>query len=188
MQEIRIKNMVCQRCVLVLKMLLDQANISYSEVEMGYAKLTQKLSLEQEQMLSHKLEDLGFELLNDENKVLIESIKMLMREWVFQKAEQRPLLKLSEHLSKELERDYSGISRFFSAIEGLTIEKYLKKLKVERAKELLVYDRLSLSEIAHELDYANASYLTALFKKETGISPKEFKQNHPGHRKSLDEL
>ncbi len=188
MPEIRVKNMVCHRCVLVLKMLLDQAHISYSEVEMGYAKLDQELSPEQQKMLAHKLEDLGFELLNDENKVLIESIKVLLRKWVFQKAEQRPLLNLSEHLSKELKRDYSGISRFFSAVEGLTIEKYLKKLKVERAKELLVYDRLSLSEIAHELDYANASYLTALFKKETGLSPKEFKQNHLGHRKSLDEI
>lgn len=188
MQELRVKNMVCDRCIMVLKQVLQQENIPFLEVRLGQLILKRKITTAEKKALGSKLNSLGFELLDDENSILIERIKTLLRHWVFAKASERPITNVSEYLAAELHKEYTGLSRLFSAVEGITIEKYLKKLKVERAKELLVYDRWSLAEIAHELDYANASYLTSLFKKETGLTPREFKLNHPDQRRSLDEL
>tara|TARA_B100001115_G_scaffold111141_1_gene82252 strand:- start:5580 stop:6146 length:567 start_codon:yes stop_codon:yes gene_type:complete len=188
MPELVIKNMVCQRCVMAVEDLLKEMQIEDFNVDLGFVLLSQDLNEIQKAELKEKLETQGFELLDDHRKVLIEQIKVQLRDWVYYQADNRPQTNLSVHLADHFHKDYSSLSRVFSSVEGQTIERYLAKLKMERAKELLVYNELDLGDIAHALDYSNASYLSAQFKKETGMTPTEFRRNFSHLRKPLDAI
>lgn len=182
-----IKNMVCNRCIMVVKQELEKLGISAKEVKLGEVYLESALDRKQQQELSEVLEALGFALIDDKKGQLIEQIKTLVIQWVRQKEDERNM-NLSDVLAEELKHDYNYLSNLFSDVEGITIEKYHIAQKIELVKELLVYDELSLSEIAYQLNYSSVAYLSNQFKKVTGLSPSHFKQIKTDKRKPLDEV
>ena len=182
---LHIKNMVCPRCIMAVKQLLDSQQIEYNTVQLGEVVLKGSLADKQRQILEKELAVLGFELLGSRKSVLISKIKTLIIEQVHYSKE--PLNELySTFLSRKLFHDYGYLSHLFSSVEGMTIEKFVVKQKMERVKELLFYNELTLSEIAYQLNYSSVAHLSSQFKKETGMTPTAFKkQNRPTHR-SLD--
>jgi AraC-like DNA-binding protein len=185
--KIHIKNMVCQRCILAVQDILHDLNIEAEEVALGKVTLTHELDADKRKELSDRLKDLDFELLEPGRSSLISRIKTLIVEQIHHSKE--PLKEnFSTFLADKLHHEYSYLSRLFSSVEGITIEKYIARQKIEKVKELLFYDELSLSEIAFQMDYSSAAYLSTQFKKETGMTPTEFKNRHqPGHQ-HLDSL
>lgn len=178
--------MVCNRCILAVEALLKKLGIRYNAVRLGEVELPEKPDAERERQLKEKLEGLGFELLDDGRNKLIEKIKTLIIEQVhYEAGDQRS--NFSSLLSSSLHKDYSYLSNLFSEVEGITIEKYMINQKIERVKELLVYDELSLGEIAYRLGYSSVAHLSNQFKKVTGLTPSHFKKAG-GPRKALDTL
>lgn len=181
-----IKNMVCNRCILAVEALLKKLGISYNTVRLGEVELEQKPDAETAQLLKKQLEGLGFELLDDGRNKLIEKIKTLIIEQVHYGTEDQRL-NFSSLLSSSLHKDYSYLSNLFSEVEGITIEKYVINQKIEKVKELLVYDELSLGEIAYRLGYSSVAHLSNQFKKVTGLTPSHFKKGG-GSRRALDAI
>ena len=179
--------MVCNRCIAAVKSLLTELQLSFNSVQLGEIILENKLSDEKTAILKERLGQLGFELLDDNKKKLIEQIKKFIIEHVhYEKTDER--YNFSDLLSSSLHKDYSYLSKLFSEVEGTTIEKYLINQKIEKVKELLVYDELSLSEIAFQLGYSSVAHLSAQFKKVTGLTPSQIKKSAVNHRKSLDNV
>lgn len=137
--------------------------------------------------LRKSLENYGFELIDDTKSRIIEKIKNVIIQSVHHNAEELKI-NYSDYIALHLNRDYAYLSGLFSEIEGITIEKYIILQKTERVKELLVYDELSLSEIAYRMGYSNVAYLSSQFKKVTGLTPSHFKQIKENKRKPLDEV
>lgn len=179
--------MVCSRCIAAVKFALDKLKIPYNSIELGEVITKTEPSAKQLVVLNEKLQQLGFELLDDTKKKLIEKIKIIIIEHVHYK-EGDNRYNLSEILSSKLRKDYSYLSHLFSEVEGITIEKYLINQKIERIKELLVYDELSLNEIAYQLGYSSVAHLSTQFKKVTGLTPTHFKKLGGIHRKTLDKV
>jgi AraC-type DNA-binding domain-containing proteins len=185
--KLYIKNMVCDRCKLVVKNELEKLNIHPVSVELGEVLLENELSAEQKQIVGDTLHGLGFSLIDDKKSRLIEQIKTLIVELVHhQKYDINT--NLSDFLSSHLNHDYNYISNLYSEIEGTTIEKFFIAQKIEKVKELLVYDELSLSEIADMLNYSSVAYLSNQFKKVTGLTPSHFKNIKGDKRKPLDKV
>jgi len=182
-----IKNMVCQRCILTVAQVLGKNGIVPVAVSLGEVALSHALHPEQEQSLRTDLEAMGFELLDDQRSRLIEKVKSLLIEQV-QSGELPENFSLVEFVGKALHRDYSAISKLFSEVEGITLEQYFILQKIEKVKEWLVYNELTLSEIAFRLGYSSVAYLSSQFKKVTGMTPTEFKNNRSGHRRALDHV
>lgn len=178
--------MVCPRCIQAVKEELDRVQIPYESVDLGVIQLKKSISSEKKELLASGLRKIGFELLESRSAALIESIRNTL---IHQIHHSQELLETnySDFLEEKLQQDYIYLSRLFSQVEGLTIEKYITRLKIEKAKELILYNEIKLAEIAFQLGYSSAAYLSALFKKETGMTPSQFKQNS-GKRKSLDEV
>ena len=186
MKHLYIKNMVCNRCINSVRSLLNELNLHYNNIQLGEVELDKALDKQQEALLREKLQGAGFELLDDSKRRIIEKIKTIIIGLVhYGKNDER--YTLSELLSSSLHKDYSYLSHLFSEVEGTTIEKYLINQKVEKVKELLVYDELSLSEIAFQLGYSSVAHLSAQFKKVTGLTPSYFK-SRGGHRKTIDQV
>lgn len=182
-----IKNMVCNRCIEAIKSILNELNFQYTSVQLGEVSLQTVPTEEQLDTLRQRLQQSGFELLDDTKKKLIEKIKTIIIEHVhYNESDKR--YNLSEILSSKLHKDYSYLSHLFSEVEGITIEKYLINQKIEKIKELLVYDELSLNEIAYQLAYSSVAHLSAQFKKVTGLTPTHFKKLGGIHRKTLDNV
>jgi len=182
-----IKNMVCNRCILAVQNLLDENNFQYSSIQLGEIDLKQQPTEKQLILFKESLEKIGFELLDDSKQKIIEKIKTLIIDRVhYEKGDDR--YKLSEFLSSRLHKDYSYLSHLFSEVEGTTIEKYLINQKIEKAKELLVYNEESLSEIAYRLSYSSVAHLSSQFKQVTGLTPTHFKNVGSKHRKTLDQV
>src|SRR5690606_5755895 len=187
MDSIFIKNMVCNRCIMVVENELDKLNLDVNSVSLGKVDLNRPLTQEDKVKLKEVLLPLGFEVIDDKRSRIIESIKNIIIDVVHhQNAEVK--INLSELLSSKLHLDYGYLSTLFSEVEGTTIEKYVIAQKIERVKELLVYDELSLSEIAFQLNYSSVAYLSNQFKKVTGLTPSHFKQIKEQKRKHLDEI
>lgn len=182
---IMIKNMVCPRCIEAVKGILDETAIPYQRVDLGSVSLIQELTSNQESTISQALTHHGFELLKGEKSAIISKIKSLLIEQIHH-SEENLTMNYSDFLADKLNHDYSYLSRLFSSVEGITIEKFITKLKTEKIKELLIYNELTLSEIAFKMDYSSVAYLSTQFKKETGMTPSEFKKNKNNSRKSLD--
>jgi len=177
--------MVCNRCVLVVKQQLDQINLPYKNIQMGELELFEPPTPEQVKQLNARLNEVGFELLDDQKQKQIEKIKYLLIKKV-QSGEVEEHFIISEFLGKSLHRDYSYISRLFSEVEGITVEQFFILQKIEKVKELLAYEELNLSEISYRLGYSSVAHLSAQFKKVTGLSPSHFKKTGSSLRKSLD--
>ncbi len=184
--NISIKNMVCNRCILVVQQVLDRLGIAAKSVKLGEVE-TDELDQATLSKLGTSLDALGFELLDDNRKKIIERIKTLIIQKVHHRQESRKE-NLSQLLSETLHKDYSYLSNLFSETEGITIEKYVINQKIERAKELIIYNELSMSEIAFELGYSSTAHLSAQFKRSTGLSPGSFKKMGQNRRKPLDSI
>lgn len=182
-----IKNMVCPRCITSVEQLLNQQAIGYQKLQLGEVDLVETLSPEKTATLDKALKELGFSLIDNRKSRMIEQIKKLIIGLVRNEQEQAQQ-KLSAILSDALHYDYNYLSNIFSEVEGTTIEKYLIAQKIERVKELLVYDELTLNEIAFQLGYSSTAHLSSQFKKVTGLTPSHFKQVKENKRRSLDEI
>ncbi|MCA0349856.1 MAG: AraC family transcriptional regulator [Bacteroidetes bacterium] len=187
MIKLHIKNMVCKRCILVVKSELEKLGLNYLSVELGEVTFQTEISQKDKIGISKHLEALGFEILNDTNSKTIEKIKSSLIDLI-QNKNNNTKDNLSNYLKEKLHQDYSKLSNLFSQIEGISIEKYFINLKIEKVKELLFYDELSLSEIAYSLNYSSVSHLSHQFKKVTGFSPTYFKKLKENKRKEIDLL
>ena len=182
-----VKNMVCDRCVLVMKDILQNESISFQRVIFGEIHLFNELSQEQKERLLKAFGRVGFELIGTPGRALIEKIKQLVIKRARNEAdENQKRSKLSHYLSREVNHEYTYLSSLFSSVEGKTIEKYFIEQRVEKAKELLMYGQLTLSQIAFDLEYSSVAHLSAQFKKVTGSTPTDYKETGAVKRQSLD--
>jgi AraC-like DNA-binding protein len=183
-----IKNMVCRRCILSVEQILTDLGISFSAVRLGEIDVTHNETAEKTAALQNRLEAIGFELLDNQRQVLIEKIKNTIIELVYQTTDDASKLNLSDVLSQRLLKHYTALSTAFSEVEGTTIEQYYIAQKIERAKELLVYDELTLSEIAFRLGYSSVAHLSNQFKKVTGLTPTHFKSIGAARRRPIETI
>lgn len=187
MTTLFIKNMVCNRCIMVVQNELDKLGLAVKNIKLGEIALASELTSNEKEVLEKALDPLGFQIIEDKKGRVIEKIKNIIIELVHHQNNDAKT-NLSDVLSGKLHHDYNYLSNLFSEVEGITIEKYFIAQKIERVKELLVYDELSLSEIAFRLNYSSVAYLSNQFKKVTGLSPSHFKQIREDKRKPLDEV
>ncbi|MEO6254216.1 MAG: AraC family transcriptional regulator [Ferruginibacter sp.] len=186
--KLYIKNMVCHRCKMAVKTELEKLNLHPVNIALGEVVIEEKEILkDQHGKLSNALRNAGFELIDDRRTRLIEQVKTFIIDTVHYKDEQ-PKENYSKLLSNHLHVDYSHLSNLFSAVEGITIEQYIINQKIEKVKELLMYDELSLSQIAFQLDYSSTAHLSNQFKKLTGLTPSRFKKIGVESRRSLDDV
>lgn len=186
METIFIKNMVCDRCKMVVEGELEKFGFKVGKVELGRVEILSGKIEPLKQQLKQRLAELGFELLDKENDVLNELIKAELINFIDEIAFTDE--NVSGYLSKKLSKEYSYLSKLFSGLNKITLEKYFIKLKIEKAKQLIQEDNLNFSEIAYKLGYNNLSHLSAQFKKEIGLSLSEFKSKNNFHRKSIDKI
>jgi YesN/AraC family two-component response regulator len=187
MNTIFIKNMVCDRCIMVVQNELEKLGLDAKNIKLGEVILSKEITSLEKENLSKTLEPLGFEVIDDKKGRIIEKIKNTIIDLVHHQ-DNDVKINLSDVLSDKLHHDYNYLSNLFSEVEGTTIEKYFIAQKVEKVKELLVYDELSLSEIAFRLNYSSVAYLSNQFKKVTGLTPSHFKQIKEDKRKPLDKV
>ena len=187
MNTIFIKNMVCDRCIMVVQNELEKLGLDAKNIKLGEVILSKEITSLEKENLSKTLEPLGFEVSDDKKGRIIEKIKNIIIDLVHHQ-DSDVKTNLSDVLSDKLHHDYNYLSNLFSEVEGTTIEKYFIAQKVEKVKELLVYDELSLSEIANRLNYSSVAYLSNQFKKVTGLTPSHFKQIKEDKRKPLDKV
>ena len=154
---------------------LKKLGLQYTVVDLGMVEIIQDISEEQRSILRKNLLKSGLELLDDKRSILIERIKNLIVEMIHY-SDQLPLLNYSEYISNKLEYDYTYLSNMFSEVKGTTIQQFIILHKIERVKELLLYDELNLTEIAYKLHYSSVAHLSNQFKKVTGLSPSFFKK------------
>ncbi len=183
-----IKNMVCERCVMAVRQQLEAVGLAYKNVQLGQVEISADPGSEQLNQLRNRLKDLGFELLDDKKSQIVEKIKNAIVSLIHGNKEEEFNLKLSAHLQDKLQLDYHYLSSLFSSVEGITIEKYAILQRIEKVKELLMYDEKTLSEIAYELGYSSVQHLSQQFKKVTGLTPSHFKSLKENRRKPLDKI
>lgn len=187
--KILVKNMVCDRCTLAVQNVLRELQIEPVAVRLGEVDLgDQALDDVQYAAFKDAIESLGFGLINDKKSQLIENTKKTIIEFV-QEPEGMARVRISDYLAARLFHDYTYLSNLFSSVEGVTIEQYFIHQRIEKAKELLVYDELTLTEIAFRLGYSSVAHLSRQFKKITGQTPSAFKQLRDSDmRKPLDKV
>lgn len=179
--------MVSIRCKMLVKSELEKLGIKYNSVKLGEVNLSEDISEEQRKKLKENLLQSGLILLDNKNAMLIEKIKCVIIEMVHY-ADKLPKTNFSDYLTKQLKYDYTYMANLFSEIEGSTIEHYILVHKIEKVKELIIYDELNFSEIALKLNYSSVSHLSHQFKKITGLTPTFFKSLKIRKRNSLENL
>jgi len=179
--------MVCPRCISAVSNILQDLKISYSSIKLGEVELTKPLSLENKNKFSIELQKAGFSLINDRRSQLIEQMKTLLIDKIHHSPDDLNI-KWADLISENLHLDYKYLSSLFSSVESITFEQFIINQKIERVKELLVYNELELKEIAYQLNYSSVSYLSNQFKKITGMTPSQFKKSAIQNRKSLDDV
>lgn len=184
--ELYIKNMVCQRCVKVVKEELQKANIPIAGIQLGIVSTASDLSDTQLEEVRNRLAQNGFELIDDKKTKLIEQVKTLIIESIHHDQTKPEHLNYSDYLARKTMHEYGYLSQLFSSVEGVTIEKYIIFQKIERVKELLFYDEMTLSEIAFAMGYSSVQHLSGQFKKVTGFTPSYFKELKEQKRNYLD--
>lgn len=185
--KLYIKNMVCIRCKMVVKGELTKLGLHPVVVELGEAEVIETLSPLQHEQVRAAFLSSGLELMDDKKSMLIQKIKNVIIELVHYSEE--PLaINFSEYLSQQLNHDYTYMANLFSEVQGITIEKFFISHKIERVKELLVYNELNLTEIAYKMHYSSVAHLSTQFKKVTGLTPSHFKQLKNKRRSMLEDL
>lgn len=182
-----VKNMVCERCIMAVQQELQQLGLAYHYVQLGEIELTETPDPQQLTDLSHALSAIGFELLDDKKARTVEKIKTTIVSLIHSNNDEFNL-KLSALLEEKLGLDYAYLSTLFSSVEGITIEKYAILQRIEKVKELLVYDELSLGEIADQLGYSSVQHLSLQFKKITGLTASQFRNLKEKRRIPLDKI
>lgn len=182
--KIYIQNMVCIRCKMVVKSELAKLGLHYTSVELGEAEIQEKITPEQVELLSIGLKRTGLELMDDKRSILVEKIKTIIIELVHY-SEDQIKINLSDYLSEKLNHNYTYLANLYSEVKGTTIEQFYLSHKIEKVKELLVYDELNLTEIADKLHYSSVAHLSNQFKKMTGLTPSHFKKLKHKRRKAL---
>lgn len=179
--------MVCIRCQMEVKAQLESLGIKYKEVKIGEAILYEELNEDQLILLDKALKKSGLLLMDDKRSILVEKIKAAIIELVHY-SEDQIKVNLSDYLSEKLEYDYTYLANLFTEVKGITIEKFFLTHKIERVKELIVYDELNLSEIAWKMHYSSVAHLSNQFKKFTGLTPTHFKELKNKRRITLEDV
>jgi AraC-like DNA-binding protein len=172
---------------MVVKSELEKLGLNYISVELGEVEIRENISAEQRTLLGAALKKSGLELMDDKKSILVEKIKGIIIELVHY-SEEPIKINLSDYLSGKLHHDYTYLSNLFSEVKGTSIEKFYLSHKIERVKELLVYDELSLTEIAFKLHYSSVAHLSNQFKKITGLTPTHFKNLKQNRRKGWNNV
>jgi len=188
--EIHIKNMVCDSCIKVVKWELERTGfIQVEQVELGKAILQFNEGVINTEFISAVLHRNGFELITDEDTKLVEKVKSTMIQLIIFGNNTNHILRNSDFLSQELGYSYSHISKIFNKKETTTLEKYIIRLKIEKVKELISYDELSLSEISFQMGYSSVAHLSGQFKQVTGHSVQDYKKNFQlSNRTSINKI
>lgn len=179
--------MVSIRCKMIVKSALESLGIEHKGVELGEVELVSTLSLKLSEALKTNLLKYGLELMDDKRSMLIEKIKNVIVEMIHY-ADELPRINNSEYISGKINYDYTYLANLFSEVQGTTIEHYIIAHKIEKVKELLVYDELNLTEIAYKLHYSSVAHLSSQFKKVTGLTPSHFKKLKEKRRNTLESL
>ncbi len=167
--------MACESCKVVVKDALEELDIKPVKVELGEIETKEKVSDADKVKLNKKIKKVGLELLEKKQGILVEKIRQVIVDYVYN-SDEKPNVKFSALLSKELNHSYTYLANFFSEVEATTIEQYMIALKIERIKELIIFGEHTLSEIAYMLHYSSVAHLSAQFKKVTGLTPTHFKK------------
>lgn len=179
--------MVCIRCKMAVKEALRGMGLNFTGLELGEVEVTEELTQAQLEELKKALLVSGLELMDDKKSILIQRIKNIIIELIHYSEE--PLaVNFSEYLSQKMDHNYTYLAHLFSEVVGITIEKFIIAHKIERVKELLVYNELNLTEIAYQMHYSSVAHLSAQFKKVTGLTPTHFKELREKRRSMLDAL
>jgi len=179
--------MVSIRCKMVVKSELDKLGLHYSKLELGEVNVRENMTNDQREHLRAELSKSGLVLMDDHKAILIEKIKNVIIEMIHY-TDELPKIKFSDYISIKLNHDYTYLSNLFSEVTGITIEHYIIAHKIERVKELLLYDELNLSEISYLLNYSSVAHLSSQFKKVTGLTPTYFKKLKHKRRITLDNV
>ena len=182
-----VKYMVSLRCKMMVKEELKNLGLHYVSVDLGMVEIMEEMTQEQHDLLKKNLLRSGLELLDDKRAILIEKIKNVIIEMIHY-SDELPTTNYSEYISEKLDYDYTYLSNIFSEVKGITIQQFIINHKIERVKELLLYDELNLTEISYKLHYSSVAHLSNQFKKVTGLSPsfyKHLKQKRKGNLENI---
>ncbi len=179
--------MVSNRCKMLVKEELTKMNLHFMVVDLGEVEIMETLNQEQIHALKDALSESGLELMDDKKAVLIEKIKIVITEMIHF-TDELPKVNYSEHISSALNYDYTYLSNIFTEIKGITIQQFIINHKIEKAKELIIYDELNLTEIAYKLHYSSVAHLSNQFKKVTGLTPSNFKKLKDKKRNPIEDI
>ncbi|MDD4032587.1 MAG: helix-turn-helix domain-containing protein [Bacteroidales bacterium] len=185
--KLYIKYMVSLRCKMVVKEELRKLGLHFIVVDLGEVEIMEELTASQYDALNTALHNSGLELMDDKRSVLIEKIKNVIVEMVHY-ADELPKINYSDYISNKLHYDYTYLSNLFSEVKGMTIQQFIILHKIERVKELLLYEVLSLTEISYQMQYSSVAHLSNQFKKITGLTPSQFKLLKNRHRKPIENI
>jgi len=185
--KIFIKYMVSLRCKLMVKHELEKLKIKYVAIDLGVVEILEDITCEQREQLKKNLLKSGLELLDDKKSILIERIKNVVVEMIHY-SDELPEINYSDHISEKLGYDYTYLSNIFSEVKGITLQHYIIMHRIEKVKELLLYDELNLTEISYRLQYSSVAHLSNQFKKITGLTPSFYKQLKQKRNVNLENL
>ncbi len=184
--KIYIKNMACESCKVVVKEALEELNLHPKKVELGVAEVKEELSSEKKQKLNSIIKKVGLEIVESKGGILIEKIKNYCQEYVNSDADIK--VNISDYLAKKMDKDYNYLSNAFSEVTSNTIVNYVNLIKMEKAKEMILFEDDNFSEIANKLNFSSLSSFSTQFKKTTGFNPSYFKNLKEKRRKAIQEL
>lgn len=179
--------MVSTRCKLAVKEVLKELGLHFVMVDLGEIDIMEDITDEQREELKVELHNVGLELMDNKRAVLIEKIKNVIIKMVHY-SDELPKVNYSDYISEKLNHDYTYLSNIFSEVKGITIQQFIITHKVERIKELLLYDELNLTEISYKMNYSSVAHLSNQFKKITGLTPSHYKQLKDNKRISIEEI
>lgn len=179
--------MVSLRCKLMVKQELEKLGIKYVVIELGFADILEDITDEQRDQLKKNLHKSGLELLDDQRTILIERIKNVVVEMIHY-SDELPKINFSDYISEKIGYDYTYLSNIFSEVKGITLQQYIIIHRIEKVKELLLYDELNLTEISYRLQYSSVAHLSNQFKKITGLTPTFYKQLKKRRKVNLENL
>ena len=182
-----IKYMVSLRCIMMVKEELKQLGLRYVSVELGVVDVLEDITQQQHDDLKKNLLKSGLELLDDKKSILIEKIKAVIVEMIHY-ADELPKVNYSDYISEKLNYDYTYLANIFSEVKGITMQQFIIVHKIEKVKELLLYDELNLTEISYKMNYSSVAHLSNQFKKVTGLSPSFYKQLKQKRNENLENL
>ena len=182
-----IKYMVSLRCKMMVKEELNKIGLKYVSVDLGMVEIMEDITQEQREQLSRSLLKSGLELLENKKSILIEKIKNVITEMIHY-SDELPRVNYSDYISEKLGYDYTYLANIFSEVKGITIQQFIILHKIERVKELILYDELSLSEISYKLHYSSPAHLSNQFKKITGLTPSFYKKMKQKRNRNLENM